>query len=229
MGPWIPNPDSKRTGTITPPKPPCHTGNILIGRSDTFELYGAGHSRKADLWLDHVFIDLAEIVSVEEVTVHGLKLKSFLSKVKKKEARVVKIHVTDYGVPDLTLADWASLLSALETEIKERPIKLLVLCMGGHGRTGTVLTILSHLMGFIPKKTDPIRWLRKKYCEEAVESDVQIAYIEDLLNIVTEEKPASHTSTYTYSWLDKGKDDLSVFPDEEDFSLQPGIDPYKFV
>jgi len=56
--------------------------------------------------------------------------------------------------------------------------RVLVHCMGGHGRTGTALAILLGLSGAMKK--DPVAWLRKHYCEEAVETKKQIEYIQSL-------------------------------------------------
>lgn len=47
-------------------------------------------------------------------------------------------------------------------------------CIGGHGRTGTFLSaVISVMMG----EPDPIGWVRKNYCEKAVESKEQIDFL----------------------------------------------------
>ena len=48
-------------------------------------------------------------------------------------------------------------------------------CMGGHGRTGTVLACL--VAKLMPEVEDPIRWVRKHYCKDAIESVEQVKYI----------------------------------------------------
>lgn len=52
--------------------------------------------------------------------------------------------------------------------------KVHVGCIGGHGRTGTVLAALyAHITG----EKDVIQWVRKNYCERAVESTSQIKFL----------------------------------------------------
>lgn len=52
-------------------------------------------------------------------------------------------------------------------------------CMGGHGRTGTVLACLLVLQGIGPRRA--IGQVRSAYCEEAIESRRQIELIDSLL------------------------------------------------
>lgn len=47
-------------------------------------------------------------------------------------------------------------------------------CMGGHGRTGVVL---SAIVAEMKEKKDAIQWVRKHYCKKAVESDSQIKFL----------------------------------------------------
>lgn len=68
-------------------------------------------------------------------------------------------------------------------------------CMGGHGRTGTCAAIILAFAKVLPPETDVVKFLRKKYCEEVVESKAQVDYLK-LLGIETDEKPSrSYYST----------------------------------
>jgi hypothetical protein len=51
-----------------------------------------------------------------------------------------------------------------------------VQCIGGHGRTGTVLACLIHK---INKETNPVNWVKHNYCEKAVESYAQVVFISE--------------------------------------------------
>lgn len=53
--------------------------------------------------------------------------------------------------------------------------RILVFCMGGHGRTGTFLAGLLALME--PEVADPVAEVRKRYCLRAVETKEQEAAI----------------------------------------------------
>ena len=52
-----------------------------------------------------------------------------------------------------------------------------IFCFGGHGRTGYVTAVILGKLGI----DDPIRFLRKHYCEKAIESNAQIEHIAEVL------------------------------------------------
>lgn len=47
-------------------------------------------------------------------------------------------------------------------------------CIGGHGRTGTAVACLAALAGGVE---DPVQWVRRTYCERAVETDEQATMV----------------------------------------------------
>ena len=49
-------------------------------------------------------------------------------------------------------------------------------CLGGHGRTGTALACLAVLTG--TPAAGAVDWVRASYCERAVETDAQCAFVE---------------------------------------------------
>jgi len=49
-------------------------------------------------------------------------------------------------------------------------------CIGGHGRTGVVL---SAVVAQLKKEKNAIQWVRKHYCEKAVESREQVKFLMD--------------------------------------------------
>jgi hypothetical protein len=70
-------------------------------------------------------------------------------------------------------------------------------CIGGHGRTGTVLTAI---MAELTEKTDAIQWVRAHYCKKAVESEEQVDFLVKHYGVTT----AKPTKTYSSS-IDSGK------------------------
>lgn len=87
-------------------------------------------------------------------------------------------HVSwpDYGVPD----DPESLRVALEALLTRARSgqRVEVGCLGGHGRTGTVLAYLAVLTGVSPAVA--VTWVREQYCELAAETDEQTVFVADL-------------------------------------------------
>ena len=78
----------------------------------------------------------------------------------------------DFGVPDAN-----ELRVALEDVLdrSRRGEHVEVGCLGGHGRTGTALACLAVLTGTPP--SEAVAWVRAAYCEKAVETDEQQAFV----------------------------------------------------
>jgi hypothetical protein len=78
----------------------------------------------------------------------------------------------DFGVPDAI-----ELRVALEDVLarSRRGEHVEVGCLGGHGRTGTALACLAVLTGTPPGEA--VAWVRAAYCEKAVETDEQQAFV----------------------------------------------------
>jgi hypothetical protein len=78
----------------------------------------------------------------------------------------------DFGVPDAV-----ALRVALEDVLDRarRGERVEVGCLGGHGRTGTALACLAVLTGTPPGEA--VAWVRAAYCDKAVETDEQRAFV----------------------------------------------------
>jgi len=80
----------------------------------------------------------------------------------------------DFGVPKQhALAD-ASIHRAWDEARKGKNVE--VACVGGHGRTGTVLACMAVLAGIRPE--DAVTWVRERYCERAVQEPAQAYWVE---------------------------------------------------
>ena len=124
----------------------------------------------------------------------------------------IRIDWADHGVPDLRRKDWRRLIE----DLKHIDGKVLVHCMGGHGRTGTALAILLNLSSAI--STDPVKYLRENYCEKVVESEAQISYLRKNMCIKTDCEPRFKPVAYQIvsdNWKDKWKDDKDVTTDRQ--------------
>ena len=97
--------------------------------------------------------------------------------------------VTDMRAPSnpkdfRKLVEWAK-------EQLEAGRKVHVGCIGGHGRTGTFLAALVSLFG----EKDAIAYVRKNYCERAVESTEQVTFLKQHFGVT----PAAGAKSNAYS------------------------------
>lgn len=80
----------------------------------------------------------------------------------------------DFGVPlDQPTAD-EQIRAAFERARAGQRVE--VACIGGHGRTGTVLSCMAILAG-VPAE-EAVRWVRAAYCQRAVQEPSQQYWID---------------------------------------------------
>jgi len=142
----------------------CHDGNCHLVEN----LWIGGWSRGADPSGFHV-IDLTggrpgvyEIGGTFAETVSLISPLSWLS-----------LPIRDFDVPPYDLEVWLS----LAREIRQVGEPVLVVCDGGHGRSGTVAAILAFLLAPDVVGDDPVQWIRSHYCRLAVETQGQDEYV----------------------------------------------------
>jgi hypothetical protein len=120
-----------------------------------------------------------------------------------KQPEIIQVGWADFYIPSLSKAWWMNLNNHL---LKHPKGTLYVHCYGGHGRTGTALAILAALNDFhhMDKARDPVAWVRKHYCKEAVESGTQIEYIEEITGATVHARPGFNWGGYAhgqaYAW-----------------------------
>lgn len=154
----------------------CHKGMryvFSIGKTEVF----AGGSKRGGFPMG-LLINLAE-------NTHRLRLEGEVKgkmKLKKYTGPMVHIEWPDFGIPSFKKDFWLDLIEV----IKANPPNASIMCVGGHGRTGTALAILGSLSGAI--NGDPVAEIRRIYCEEVVETISQIKYIEKMTGVATKEK-----------------------------------------
>jgi hypothetical protein len=79
----------------------------------------------------------------------------------------------DFGLPRDTTALRAALEDVLDRARQGDRVELG--CWGGHGRTGTALACLAVLAG--TPASEAVAWVRENYCEKAVETPMQEAFV----------------------------------------------------
>lgn len=103
----------------------------------------------------------------------------------------IDIDWEDYGTPPLDREWWQNLTNQIKS--LKGPHNVAVYCQGGHGRTGTALSIMASLDGtLVPKNIDCVEFVRKSYCQEVVESWAQMNYIQDITGEELVSFPTSH-------------------------------------
>lgn len=100
--------------------------------------------------------------------------------------------ITDMAAPR-DPASFKKLIDWLAEQILDGK-KVHIGCIGGHGRTGTVL---SALVAVLDNNKDAITYVRNNYCKKAVESEVQIAFLHTHFGITKVEPSKGHYSGHT--------------------------------
>lgn len=156
----------------------CHTGTITVftDPKTKLEIKGGGKWKDLELLKNHLIIDCgADIAKI--ITVYGFTPHIDLEK--KYNHKSIIINWPDFDYPELDCDFWFDLIEV----IRHRKKNIIVCCKGGHGRTGTCLTILAYYMDVKEAQENPIEFVRNNYCKEAVESESQVAYIEKICNL----------------------------------------------
>ena len=86
-------------------------------------------------------------------------------------------HAIHYEIKDMSVPkdsdEFIELIAWLADQIRDGQ-KVHIGCIGGHGRTGIVLSALVAVMTDEP---DAITYVRKNYCKKAVESTTQVKFL----------------------------------------------------
>lgn len=165
----------------------CHEGAIPIFQLEGTCLYAGGWSRDAWPPSDWAVIDLT--ASYHDM---GIAAKSgapvwrntleVAEKVEQTHVAWLSLPIQDFGVPRADREFWDAL--ALDIGwILRAGTPVLIACLGGHGRTGLVVSILASLMGAVPEGECPVEWLRELYCLHAVETNEQVEYVYEILGL----------------------------------------------
>lgn len=105
----------------------------------------------------------------------------------KSEPAIIDIEWDDMAVPiGLNKAWWEEMAKV----IFEQKGDVAVCCVGGHGRTGTFLSIVMALGGDHDDSVDPVGYMRNLYCDSGVETERQIKYVETMTGRLVSEGPS---------------------------------------
>lgn len=159
------------------PVKPCHTDGTLIFTSKGTSFYAGKYTGVSKCSYD-LIIDLANQVTS---TVAGINTSKRIKKfVDQHGAQLMRISWHDYSVISWSRETFQELLDAIHADKLE---SVYVCCIGGHGRTGTMMSILAGLSGAVPEGECPVTWLRELYCDRVVESTEQLDYVEKITGL----------------------------------------------
>lgn len=102
--------------------------------------------------------------------------------------KIMDMHAPDDPVEFKKMIDW------LAVQLTAQKIVHMG-CIGGHGRTGLVLAALVAKM--MPDEPDAIGYVRKNYCQKAVESMSQVKFLQEHFG-VKEAQPAKMSSMHAH-------------------------------
>lgn len=130
-------------------------------------------------------------------------------------------HIMD-GTAPKDLQEAKKLIDWLALNLSSN-LKIHVGCIGGHGRTGTILAALVNVM---TGEKDAIEYVRNNYCKKVVESPEQVEWLHKHFGITKAKPSKAHPSeikslpksssqtvwTNTPSWAAPKKDPLVIEP-----------------
>ena len=160
------------TGAAYVPKKWCqHYGEVVGIAGPNHKFCGAVHHQ----------VDIpCDAAAIVDCTGKGFKDDTFYIPEQFKALRdhvqklppVIALPWPDHGLPPVKFSFWPTLLRTLPHG------RIIVCCVGGHGRTGTTLALMSVML---ENRTgyDAIHTLRETYCDQAVETKGQVAYVSD--------------------------------------------------
>ena len=177
-----------------------HSGSVHVTTRGSVMLFGGGTSKSVSSNGMDFVLDLLGTYSPSFWTFpEGWRVRDYLT-----PPRIIKMPIPDMHAPwEVGLPFWRELWADLQDQGKAKyatsgeRLKVLTLCMGGHGRTGTVLSALLKASKIKVEDGDIVSYLRGRYCAKAVESTDQIDYLRSLGIYVPVQ--ASKTSTGYYS------------------------------
>lgn len=155
-------------GVTTPVKTCVHRGDAVVFTAvGARELYGArGHDARPALY--DVVLDCAG--AVKAATFLETRAARYASLA--RGADILRLHWPDRAAPPVAPAWWAKLARALP-----KRSRILVACIGSHGRTGTCLALLAMAYDVVATADAAVAFVRAKHCKHAVESKEQVNYL----------------------------------------------------
>lgn len=170
----------------------CHNGPKLVIDHQGLQIYGASEPEAiANAYDFDLIISMTSVMfKTSGIRENSCRLRSEgLKRLIEQTPEVLSLDWPDMGVPSLGREFWVELVKVLKKKGNDRArfknnYKVMVHCMGGHGRTGTALALLLHFIK--GEEGDLVKIVREIFCSKCVETAGQIKYIEKLTGVKIE-------------------------------------------
>jgi protein-tyrosine phosphatase len=121
--------------------------------------------------------------------------------------RIIKLRWFDRAAPPVYPSFWPALLKELQKlrdKTPDKKLKVLTICQGGHGRSGSALALLTMCMtDYSP--LDALTHIRALHCARAIESKEQHLYLNQVAALLGREEnalEAEGVSSFKQRFLD---------------------------
>lgn len=158
-------------------------------------MYAGGKSRGAEYQQENLMvIDLTgticgltnDIEALDAVATANFPnvVRALPKGAKDTNSGILQFYIPDMQIPKFDVKYWDLLVEDVQNLLL-RSVDVLAMCQGGHGRTGIAIAILCYKIAPHVTGDDPIGWAREAYCPKIVETEEQIQYIYDVLELGT--------------------------------------------
>lgn len=146
---------------------------VMTGKEEGWSIY-AGRKWDCEPVLNDFDIVL-NLTGNKVSRCHDIPVKALKKWESKEKFKEICLDWPDHGIVSLPRQFWKELFTFIKTGKK----KMVVFCIGGHGRTGTAIASLL-VTGFNYQPQDACKWIWDNYCKEAIETSGQINYVYNL-------------------------------------------------
>jgi protein-tyrosine phosphatase len=191
---------------------PCHSGTMEVFKDPKSDvrIHGGGYLRELSIYFGHLIIDVGADIEVENINIKNASYPELEA----YNNPIVQIDWEDFGAVSLPIDFWKTLVKLIRKEKRD----VTVCCQGGHGRTGTVLSILAYFMGV--EKKNPVKYVRDNYCYKAVESYDQLKYVAYVTD--TDRKEHIPNDAFVWDWEQVDEDQQTHEHDHDNNPLTEG-------
>jgi hypothetical protein len=163
--------DRWATTSPRPVKTCAHYGEDAVFTAGEREFYGArGHNANPNLY--DVVLDLAGAVDKPFLLTASERFRPLASPVD-----FLRLQWPDQKAPPVAPQWWLKFAETMPVKAR-----ILIACIGSHGRTGTALALFAMAYKIVSTAEESIAFVRKHHCKHAIETKAQREYLSTFEN-----------------------------------------------